>query len=89
MVKCAFKDEWLKNDKYKAWVRKVPNNRHEAACSYCGGKTFSIASMGEARLREHGNGKTHLRNAKVRAGEDCCKMGDFFSYSSKVKSHLD
>ena len=52
MGKCAFKYEWLKNDNYKAWV---PNNRHEAACSYCGGKSFSVAFMGESRLREHGN----------------------------------
>ena len=29
---------------------------------YCGGKSFSVAFMGDSRLREHGNSKTHLKN---------------------------
>ena len=43
--KSKFQDEWLTNEKYRTWIRRVKNNPHVAYC-YCCSKEISVAGQG-------------------------------------------
>ena len=57
-----FNMDWLTDDLYKGWLKKVNGDKHAAYCKVCC-KQFSIASMGKAALKSHMDGVNHKKNA--------------------------
>jgi len=55
----SFSDLWLKNDKFKEWLRK--EDEFTAKCLYCK-SNFTVKYEGLAALRRHSDGKEHINN---------------------------
>ena len=54
--KSSFQDEWLSNEVYKKWVKKVTDDKHKAYCKVCM-KSFSVSGLGVKALEIHSKGK--------------------------------
>ena len=59
--KSKFQDEWLTNEKYRTWIRRVKNNPHVAYC-YCCSNEISIAGQGTKALDSHITSPKHSRS---------------------------
>ena len=58
--KSSFQDEWLSNEVYKKWVKKVTDDKHKAYCEVCM-KSFSVSGLGVKTLEIHLKGKIHMQ----------------------------
>jgi hypothetical protein len=58
----SFSDLWLKNDKFKEWLRK--EDEFTAKCLYCK-SNFTVKYEGLAALRRHCDGKEHINNTNT------------------------
>ena len=56
--KTSYQNEWLSNELYKTWVKKV-DNKHKAYCKVCM-KSFSVSRLGVKALDIHAEMKSHL-----------------------------
>ena len=55
---CCFKDKWLEHQKFKCWVKKVPNDYQKAYCTYCMTQ-ISVGGLGVTALDIHVKGQKH------------------------------
>ena len=62
----SFQDDWLADDVYKTWVRKVDGQPHKAYCILCR-KTIDLSNGGSSALASHHAGKKHQGVWKERA----------------------
>ena len=58
--KTSFPDEWLSNEVYKKWVKKVTDDKHKAYCKVCM-KSFSVSGLGVKALEIHSKRKIHMQ----------------------------
>ena len=58
-----FYDQWLKIEKFKTWLKKVPDDSGSAFCSICS-YPFSIESGGIGSLESHAKGARCLIRLK-------------------------
>ena len=58
--KSSFQDEWLSNEVYKKWVKKVTDDKHKAYCKVCM-KSFSVSGLGVKALEIYSKGKIHMQ----------------------------
>ena len=54
----TFDDQWLLEDEFKDWLKKVDNDTTMYRCIICK-KTNTLSSSGRAVITEHANGETH------------------------------
>ena len=57
---CLFQARWLKDERFKHWIRK--KNENVAICNYCS-KDISVANMEEAALMSHVKGKNNIERS--------------------------
>ena len=81
--KCHFKDEWLEREKFKCWVKKVPNDHHKAYCTYCMTE-ISFGGLGVTALDIHAKGQKYF--LKCRENENEKQMNDPNKENSKVQT---
>lgn len=60
--KCKFLDEWLSNEKFQLWVKRVDSDCHSAYCTSCK-KKFSIAGQGVKQLESHMKSDKHQQKS--------------------------
>ena len=54
----SFQEDWMTDEKFEIWVRKVPDKPQKAYCVLCK-KSIDIASGGATALSSHQAGKNH------------------------------
>ena len=64
---CKFRNEWLKEDKFKSWVASDRTDNRIAKCSLCC-KDIKIANAGKHALVSHLRSETHKRSERSRSG---------------------
>lgn len=85
MGKCCFQDRWLKDLRYKDWIRKVAGDRHAARCGVCE-CSLNIASMGESVLKQHMATTKHKRSVRQHDSDSRCRVVDYLSTTSTSSS---
>jgi len=73
--KRSFLEAWLKDDRYKSWIRKVPSNDSLFHCTKCN-KDFSC----NTRISRHADSLYHKNNIK----ENTCEQLTI----NKVRKHM-
>lgn len=53
-----FQEDWLTDDRFKEWVKRVPTNSHKAYCIICA-KSINVTSSGCSALISHAKSKCH------------------------------
>ena len=76
----SFQEDWLTDDRYKIWVRRVPDKPHKAYCTLCK-RSIDIATGGATALDSHQGGKGHGEKLKERKKN---QSGSFFQASSDM-----
>ena len=77
--KVTFVNQWLEDDRFKIWLRKVEKDIYSAKCSiFC--KTFDISNTGKSALTSHVKGKKHCEWAPSVYGSRSC----YFSKSEST-----
>ena len=54
---CSFQDEWLSDDRFRAWVGEI-GDKKEARCVVCK-RNIDISAVGSSALHSHASGKKH------------------------------
>ena len=70
----TFQADWLSNESYKLWVRKIADNPNNAYCILCK-RTIDITTGGSTALDSHQRGKKHSEIVQKQK-ED--RIGSFF-----------
>ena len=73
-----FQEDWLSDDRYQNWIRKVPDNPRKAYCILCS-KSIDVTSCGVSALNSHQRGQGHNDKLKERNKD---QIGSFFKKSS-------
>ena len=60
-----FNDNWLEEDDFKAWLKKVEEDDRKFKCSICK-KTLNLSSSGRGAVSDHANGAKHKEIVKKR-----------------------
>ena len=60
-----FCEDWLEQDEFKSWLRKVDEDGSKFKCCICK-KTLYLSSAGKSAVTEHGKGGTHQQLIKER-----------------------
>jgi hypothetical protein len=68
--RCIFNQEWLKDSKYAASLRKCQANKYFAHCSICK-SDFSISNGGIYLVNHHIEQAGHKRLAEIQENEQC------------------
>ena len=69
-----FQEDWLTDERYKIWIRKVPNKPQKAYCTLCS-KTIDVTSSGASALDSHQGGQGHRDKLEERNKN---RIGGFF-----------
>lgn len=81
--KCTFKDSWLTNDAYKAWLQRCASDKRSARCSWCM-KNIDISNMGEAALKSHARGSHHVSRNKLCSVKGNPPLSVFFNNTTCI-----
>ena len=77
MPGCTFQSKWLSDERFKGWLKEVPNNRNTAECTVCQ-KTVDLSTMGSTALTSNAKGVKHSRNLSLISSQ-----GSLHSYVDK------
>ena len=54
----TFQEDWLVDESFKEWIRKIPDKPFRAYCVFCS-KSFDIKTGGRSALKSHQGSATH------------------------------
>ena len=60
----TFNDSWLADERFKKWLKKVPEDSVKALCILCNNKKIDIANMGVSALVSLESFKKHSDKEK-------------------------
>jgi hypothetical protein len=84
MGKCNFQGEWLDDEKYKTWLKRVAADKHKAFCTLCQTE-MSLSSLGWRALEKHALTKKHSDKEK-RLGSMQQQSADMLSFVQRQGS---
>lgn len=68
MPGCTFQSKWLSDNRFKGWLKAVPNNKNAAECAACR-KTVDLSTMGVTALTSHAKGAKHSTNLNINSSQ--------------------
>ena len=80
---CHFRDAWLSEPEYKAWIKRDPRSTTKALCALCD-KSIDISTMGKTAVTSHASFKKH----KDKVTRCSSSTGSMLSYVASTSSSL-
>ena len=59
--KTYFQDSWLKDPKFRKWLKKHTTNKTKFRCKLCQNKEMTLSNMGTSALTSHAKSSCHIK----------------------------